>query len=109
MSSLNDTVDTLTHPITIFSSVEPQKLSSKGPITAAGSENEKFAESPLEIPIGDSNHDIVLVDYEENDPENPLNWSPMRKWLIVCAISWMGFVRWASFVLPASVYLPFVD
>ena len=62
-------------------------------MAVAGSENEKIAEQLLEIPIGDSNPDVVLVDYEENDPENPLNWSPMHKWLIVFVISWMGFVR----------------
>jgi len=62
-------------------------------MAAAGSENEKFAEQPLENAIGDSDPDVVLVDYEENDPKNPLNWSPMQKRLIVFAISWMGFVR----------------
>ena len=83
----------LTHPVPILSSVEPQKLSGKESMAEAGGENEKFAEQPLEITIGDGNPDVVLVDYEENDPENPLNWSPMQKWLIVFAISWMGFVR----------------
>lgn len=26
---------------------------------------------------------IVLVQFEEGDPENPLNWSRARKWVIV--------------------------
>jgi hypothetical protein len=91
--SLSSIDEALTHPVPILSSVEPQKLSGKEPIAAAGSKNEKPAEQPLENPIGDSNPDVVLVDYEENDPDNPLNWSPMQKWLIVFAISWMGFVR----------------
>ena len=90
MSSIDEA---LTHPVPILSSVEPQKLSGKEPMAAAGSENEKFAEQPLENASGDSDPDVVLVDYEENDPKNPLNWSPMQKWLIVFAISWMGFVR----------------
>ena len=80
----------LTNPLPppIVSSLEPI-------MAAAGSENEKFVQKPLGSSIaGDSNSpDVVLVDYEENDPENPLNWSPMHKWLIVIAISWMGFVR----------------
>ena len=62
-------------------------------MAAAESENEKVAEQSLENAIGDSDPDVVLVDYEENDPKNPLNWSPMHKWLIVFVISWMGFVR----------------
>lgn len=90
MSSIDEA---LTHPVPILSSVELQKLSGKEPVAAAGSENEKFAEQPLENAIGDSHADVVLVDFEENDPKNPLNWSPMQKWLIVFAISWMGFVR----------------
>ncbi|PWY81883.1 bicyclomycin resistance protein [Aspergillus heteromorphus CBS 117.55] len=79
-------------PVPILSSVERQNLSEKEPIAAAGSKNEKFVEQPLGNSIGDRNPDVILVDYEENDPENPLNWSPMQKWLIVFAISWMGFV-----------------
>lgn len=85
--------EALTHPVHILSSVEPQKVSGKEPLAAAGSENEDFAEQPLENAIGDSDPDVVLVDFEENDPGNPLNWSPMQKWLIVFVISWMGFVR----------------
>ncbi|KAK4862807.1 hypothetical protein LT330_002940 [Penicillium expansum] len=84
--------ETLTHSVPILSSIEQQNLSGKEPIAAVGSQNEKFVEQPLVIPVGDSNLDFVLVDYEENDPENPLNWSSMKKWLIVFAISWMGFV-----------------
>lgn len=76
----------------IMSSLESQKLSGKKFVAGMTSEHEKFTDQPLETPL-DSNSDIVLVDYEENDPENPLNWSPMHKWLIVFAISWMGFVR----------------
>ncbi|KGO62045.1 Major facilitator superfamily domain, general substrate transporter [Penicillium expansum] len=84
--------ETLTHSVPILSSIEQQNLSGKEPIAAVGSQNEKFVEQPLVIPVGDSNLDFVLVNYEENDPENPLNWSSMKKWLIVFAISWMGFV-----------------
>ncbi|CAD6445692.1 4f2ac1b8-49e8-4c0a-8603-3dff6ab190fb [Sclerotinia trifoliorum] len=84
---------TLTKPVPILSPVELQNFSENEIIAAAGrSENEKFVEQSLEIPIGDSNPDIVLVDYEENDPENSLNWSPTQKWLIVFGVSWMGFV-----------------
>lgn len=90
MSSIDEA---LIHPVPALSSVEPQKLSGKEPIAAAGSEHEKFAEQPSEFPIEDSDPEVVLVDYEENDSENPLNWSSTRKWLIVLAISWMGFVR----------------
>ncbi|TEY42661.1 hypothetical protein BOTCAL_0387g00110 [Botryotinia calthae] len=84
-------IDVISVPI--LASVEPQKSPNNGPDAASGSENEKFAEQPLEVPITDSNSDVVLVDYEENDPENPLNWSSTQKWLIVSAVSWIGFVR----------------
>jgi hypothetical protein len=90
MSSIDETV---THPVPIVSSFELQKLSGKEPMAAAGSESENFAQQPLENAIGDSNPDIVLVDFEENNPKNPLNWTPMHKWLIVFIISWMGFIR----------------
>ncbi|EEP82155.1 predicted protein [Uncinocarpus reesii 1704] len=61
-------------------------------MATARSKDEKVAKQPLEntTEVGDSS--VVLVDFEENDPENPLNWSPMHKWLIVFVISWMGFV-----------------
>ncbi|KAF7181492.1 hypothetical protein CNMCM7691_000710 [Aspergillus felis] len=84
--------EAVTHPVPILSSVEPQKVSGKEPMAAAGSENAKFALQPLENAVGDSDPDVVLVDFEENDPKNPLNWSPIHKWLIVFVISWMGFV-----------------
>ncbi|KAF7940821.1 uncharacterized protein EAE97_007007 [Botrytis byssoidea] len=79
-------------PVPILASGEPQKSLNSGPNAVLGSENEKFAEQSLELPITGSDSDVVLVDYEENDPENPLNWSSTRKWLIVSAVSWMGFV-----------------
>lgn len=81
-------------------------------MAAEGSENEKFTEQSLESSTGDSDvaievsdPDVVLVDFEENDPKNPLNWSSTHKWLIVFAISWMGFVRYASFVSHQSLYV----
>jgi hypothetical protein len=79
----------VTHPVPILSSLELQKE----PVAAAGSENEKIAEQPLENAFGDSDPDVVLVDFEENDPDNPLNWPSIHKWLIVFVVSWMGFVR----------------
>jgi MFS family permease len=77
-------------------------------VTAAESENERTAEMPLEYAIGEGDSDVVLVDFEENDPENPLNWSSTHKWLIVFVVSWMGFVRLASFLFLSrrSVYPP---
>ena len=92
-----------THPVPILSSLDLQKVPGKEPVAAAGSENEKTAEQLLENAIGDSDPDVVLLDFEENDPENPLNWSSMHKWLIVFVVSWMGFVRWASFSCLASL------
>jgi hypothetical protein len=41
----------------------------------------------------ESDSGVILVDYDEDDPENPTTWSSKRKWIIVFAISWMGFVR----------------
>lgn len=82
----------LPHLMPIISPVELQNVSDNKPIATTESKNEKFTKQPLEIPIEDSNLDVILVDYEENDPENPLNWPLIQKWLIVSAISWMGFV-----------------
>jgi hypothetical protein len=28
-----------------------------------------------------------LVDFEENDPENPLNWATWRKWVIIILVA----------------------
>ncbi|KAF9699553.1 hypothetical protein EKO04_002693 [Ascochyta lentis] len=80
------------HRIRDYSPVEPHTLSGKKPGSVVGNENGKAVEQSLGTSIKESDPDVVLVDYEENDPENPLNWSPMQKWLIVFAISWMGFV-----------------
>lgn len=82
-----------THPVPILSSLEQQKQPDKEHVTAAESENERTAEITLEYAIGEGDSDVVLVDFEENDPENPLNWSSTHKWLIVFVVSWMGFVR----------------
>lgn len=82
-----------THPVPILSSLEQQKQPDKEHVTAAESENERTAEIPLEYAIREGDSDVVLVDFEENDPENPLNWSSTHKWLIVFVVSWMGFVR----------------
>lgn len=68
-------------------------MSGKEPLAAAGSESENFAEQPLENVTGDRDPDVVLVNFEENNKESPLNWSPIQKWLIVFVISWVGFVR----------------
>lgn len=79
--------EALTHPVHLLSSVELQEVSGKDLLAAAGSKNDYFAEKPLENDSGDSDPDVVLVDFEENDPENPLNWLPTQKWLILFVIS----------------------
>ncbi|OKP14544.1 hypothetical protein PENSUB_13896 [Penicillium subrubescens] len=84
MSFINDAI---THPVPILSSIEPHKLLSKEPLATAGSDDEKVAQRPLENGIRDGDPDVVLVDFEENDPKNPLHWSPMQKWMIVFVIS----------------------
>lgn len=83
--------EALTHPVPILSSVESQILSDKE-LQATTGEDNKVAEQPLEN-ADDSDQDFILVDFEEDDPHNPLNWSQTQKWSIVFAISWMGFVR----------------
>lgn len=85
--------ESLNHPVPILSSIESQISLGKEPVAAVGSDNEKVAEQQSENGTGDSDSDVIIVDFEENDPENPLNWSKTHKWLIVFAISWMGFVR----------------
>jgi hypothetical protein len=68
-------------------------MSGKEQMAAAEGQLEKSTEEPLQSHNQDSDQNVIFVDYEENDAENPLNWSPTRKWLTVFAISWMGFVR----------------
>lgn len=60
-----------THPIPILSTLEQQKLPDKEHVTAAESENDRIAEMLLEFAMGEGDSDVVLVDFEENDPENP--------------------------------------
>lgn len=81
-----------THPVPLLSSLE-QQLPDKEHVTAAECENERAGELPLGHAIGEGDSDVILVDFEENDPQNPLNWSSTHKWLIVFVVSWMGFVR----------------
>lgn len=90
MSFINEP---LNHPGPVLSPVKPQKPSGKEFTAATVSENEKLAEQRSDNASGDSDPDVVLVDFEENDPKNPLNWSRTHKWLIVFSVSWMGFVR----------------
>jgi hypothetical protein len=90
MSSIDGAI---THPVAVLSPLEQQKLSGKEPMAAAGTKSEKSVEQLSQMSTGDSDPDVVLVDYDEDDRENPLNWPSLRKWLIVFAVSWMGFVR----------------
>ncbi|QIW95170.1 hypothetical protein AMS68_000688 [Peltaster fructicola] len=53
--------------------VEPLGSSGIGLTAVATSENEKGTGQSLDITTTDNSSDVVLVDYEANDPENPLN------------------------------------
>jgi hypothetical protein len=37
-------------------------------------------------------HDEVILDFEAGDPENPREWDPKFKWLIVFLLAFMAFV-----------------
>lgn len=52
-----------------------------------GGANEKSAQGPPKSnnPADFGNDKIVLVQFEDGDPENPLNWSKSKKWVIVSA------------------------
>lgn len=90
MSFLNES---LTYPVPNISTAEPHELPCKDPIAATATEDEKLTEQPSDSASGDSRANVILVDFAENDPKNPLNWSRAHRWLIVFAVSWMGFVR----------------
>ena len=92
MSFLNESA---THAVPNSTQVEleSQTESHKWPLSAGGSEDEKITQHRSRNAIIRSNSEVVLVDFEENDPANPVNWSPTHKWSIVFVISWMGFVR----------------
>lgn len=85
--------ETINHHVPVLSSVEQRAPSTTGSVAAAGGDNEKAVDRLGVATDRDSSPDVVLVDFEDNDPDNPVNWSPVHKWLIVFAISWMGFVR----------------
>lgn len=53
-------------------------------------------QQPLLRPIvedaeADAKHDEVILDFEPGDPENPREWSPRFKWLIVFLLAFMAF------------------
>jgi hypothetical protein len=37
------------------------------------------------------NPDTILVEYTPNDPEDPRNWPPSRKWLILISLTFANF------------------
>ncbi|KAM3451176.1 hypothetical protein MY3296_005548 [Beauveria thailandica] len=83
----------LVTPLPVTRSFEKLDMSPDRPAVAAASADDKPPlQQELEVASGDSNLDVILVDFEDNDPKNPLNWSRTHKWLIVFVISWMGFV-----------------
>jgi hypothetical protein len=54
-------------------------------------------QQPLLRPIvedaeADTKHDEVILDFEAGDPENPREWDPKFKWLIVSLLAFMAFV-----------------
>ncbi|KAF2633388.1 MFS general substrate transporter [Macroventuria anomochaeta] len=53
-------------------------------------------QQPLLRPIvedaeADAKHDEVILDFEAGDPENPREWDPKFKWLIVSLLAFMAF------------------
>lgn len=35
--------------------------------------------------------DPFIVEFQKDDPENPMNWSPLRKWFITAIVTWSVF------------------
>ena len=61
-----------------------------------------------------SDTDANIVDFEADDPENPLNWPRWRKWIVLSLVSMLntlGFVWLCQTLLPsATMYLfPFIS
>ncbi|KWU45969.1 putative MFS transmembrane transport protein [Rhodotorula sp. JG-1b] len=56
-----------------------------------GDANEKGAQGPARSnnPADFGNDKIVLVQFEDGDPENPLNWSKSKKWVITILLDAM--------------------
>jgi hypothetical protein len=75
------------------SAVERPSLGRADSTTALLEDVDDHDDLSISTPTSDRGRDVVLVDYDMDDPENPMTWSAQRKWLIVFAISWMGFVR----------------
>jgi hypothetical protein len=45
-----------------------------------------------------------IVDWDgPNDPANPLNWTPLRKWSIISLVSYITFVTYVSLLGPILV------
>ncbi|TIB07033.1 hypothetical protein E3P92_04095 [Wallemia ichthyophaga] len=66
-----------------------------------GAEHEQHEDASTN---GEKNEDnnIVLIAFEENDPENPLNWSKPRKWLTTTLLNSMTLIIGLS----TSAYSP---
>lgn len=61
-------------------------------ISRVGSENIYSGAATLEAPSGNQG-DTNIVNFDGlDDPENPLNWSPIYKWSIVGLISVLSLV-----------------
>lgn len=46
----------------------------------------------LESPNSSDSKDPFLVQWEEGDKENPMNWAMKRKWFLVVFLSWITFL-----------------
>lgn len=46
----------------------------------------------LPSPTPSSESDDNIVDFDDGDPENPLNWPTSRKWMVVVLVSMMNLL-----------------
>ncbi|TIA90063.1 hypothetical protein E3P99_01790 [Wallemia hederae] len=58
-------------------------------------------ESTATIPIQDENK--YLVEFEPNDPENPKNWTSLKKWTVVFAITLINICTGLAMTVYASI------
>ena len=81
--------------------LERQSLSGAPTVRKHTLLTEKPAITPSEVQV-ENEDSRNLVDFEENDPDDPLNWSKWRKWITVALVSTTRMLVYVSMISRAT-------
>jgi len=97
-----DRNDSNTHPA--FRNKPRQESKLSGPISTlrklSSSTYSKSKKGSHDSYIDKENDDKEVIEFEDNDPENPFNWSKSRKWVITLTVCFISILTG----LPAGAY-----